>query len=138
VVAGATTGTLVLSKISGADAGSYWLEAKNSAGVVSSSKAAVKVASKPVITQQPVAPVGLKVGSPLELSAVAAGTTPLLYQWKKNGAVIANATSSIYQVAAAAANDAGKYTVRVYNGYGEAISNEITVVVAPAPATGVK
>jgi hypothetical protein len=132
VVAGAKTGTLVVSKVGGADAGQYWLEAKNQDGSVLSSKAEVKIASLPVITQQLVPPVGLKVGDPLVLSVVASGTGPLTYQWKKNGAVVATNGSSTFQVAKAALTDAGRYSVRVSNGFGEAVTAEVTVVVSAA------
>ena len=141
VVSGAATGTLVVSKLGGADAGQYWLEAKNSAGVVVSSKAEVKVASAPVITQQLAAPVGVKAGGPLLLSVVASGTNPVLYQWKKNGVIVASTSSATYQIAKTATTDAGKYSVRVYNSYGEVLSNEVAVVIdaaAPAAAAFVK
>lgn len=134
VVSGATTGTLVVSKIGGADAAQYWLEAKNSAGVVITTLAQVKIASVPVITQQPVSPVDAKVGAPLVLSVVAAGTNPLSYHWKRNGAVVLTSSSSTYQVLKMAAADFGKYSVRVYNGYGEAVSSEVAVAVSTTTA----
>ncbi|NBX05952.1 MAG: hypothetical protein EBR18_07700 [Betaproteobacteria bacterium] len=65
--------------------GTYWLEAKNAYGSVITRPVDVVIAAPPVITQQPAAPAGLKVGDPLTLTAEVSGGTPIYYQWVKDG-----------------------------------------------------
>jgi Concanavalin A-like lectin/glucanases superfamily/Immunoglobulin domain len=78
----------------------------------------------------------LWVGQALQLSAKASGSAPLSYQWLKNGAVIAGATTAIYSVASATIADSGTYAVVVSNAYGSVYSNAATVTVAqPAAPT---
>ncbi len=62
------------------------------------------------------------------LSVTAAGTAPLLYQWSRNGAEIAGATTAAYD-----ATLAGDYTVVVTNGFGNIMSSTATIVVIPQP-----
>ncbi|NBV87658.1 MAG: hypothetical protein EBS01_15625 [Verrucomicrobia bacterium] len=129
VVSGANTGNLLVTKASGADSGSYWLEARNSYGSVTSSKSVVTIGSAPVITQQLVAPVGLKAGDTLVLSVTAAGTNPLTYQWWKDGVIRSTSSSPTYQKTRITTLDSGSYLVRVSNGFGTAVAPAVTVSV---------
>ncbi|MCF7762216.1 MAG: immunoglobulin domain-containing protein [Verrucomicrobia bacterium] len=54
-------------------------------------------------------------GGPATLSVVAVGERPVLYQWVKDGVVIAGATDSTLQISDAQASDAGSYQVIVRN-----------------------
>jgi hypothetical protein len=61
---------------------------------------------------------------------VAAGTAPLAYQWQKNGANIAGATSSSYTTPATTAADSGsKFGVVVSNSAGSITSSSATLSV---------
>jgi pectin methylesterase-like acyl-CoA thioesterase len=75
-----------------------------------------------------------QVGS---LSVAATGTPPLTYQWRKDGAAIAGATSPTITLASAQNSDAGSYTVVVTNAYGTVTSPAATVTVTTqtVPAT---
>ena len=53
-------------------------------------------------------------GTPQSLTIAAIGV-PILYQWRTNGVAIPGATNATYSVAAAAASNAGNYTVVVSN-----------------------
>ena len=132
IVSGANSGNLLVTKASGADSGSYWLEARNSYGTITSSKSLVTIGSVPVITQQLVAPVGLKVGDTLVLSVSAVGTNPLTYQWWKDGTIRTVSSSATYQKAKITTLDAGSYSVRVSNGFGTAVSTGVMVSVGSA------
>ena len=66
-----------------------------------------------------------KGGSVVLNSSVSGSVT---YQWKKNGANIANATSASYT-----AKSNGNYTLKVTNSCGSTISNAIKVTVDPLP-----
>ena len=74
------------------------------------------------------------VGSSASFSVVAGGTSPLTYQWRKDGTPINGATSAGYTLTATVAGDAGSYSVVVTNAQGSATSNGATLTVNPVPA----
>jgi hypothetical protein len=85
----------------------------------------------PVITTQPTS-LTVTAGSPATFSVTATGDS-LAYQWYKNTAVIAGATSTTYTIASAAVSDAGTYQV-VVSGRSAAVASDtvaLTVVVPP-------
>lgn len=81
----------------------------------------------------PPATQSVSLGATLTLSVVAAGTSPLAYQWFKNGVAIANATISSFTIGNVQEADAGSYSVRVSNSGGAVTSSAavISVVVPP-------
>src|SRR5207244_1102371 len=65
---------------------------------------------------------------------VTSGTAPLSYQWQKNGANIAGATSSSYTTPATTIADSGAtFDVVVSNSIGNATSNLATLTASAAP-----
>jgi energy-converting hydrogenase Eha subunit G len=81
------------------------------------------------------------------------GTTPITYQWQKNGTNIPGATgialpagvtgiaNSAYTIASVSAGDAGVYTVVATNNAGSATSDTATLTINSAPngaVTGVQ
>ena len=135
-IAGANTQSLSVSNSSGADAGYYWLEAKNAFGSVICNPVEVTVAALPVFTQQPVAPAGLKLGDTLTLSAVVSGGTPLFYQWNKDGrplrGAVTNSSTVTLVVPKVTAAAAGTYTLTVWNRFGTVNSDSVDVVLGAA------
>ena len=70
------------------------------------------------------------VGQPASFSVVAGGgTTPITYQWRKNSSPMADATNSVYAIAAAQHADAGSYDVIVANGVNSQTSAVATLTV---------
>jgi len=69
--------------------------------------------------------------TPATFSVLANGTPFLSYQWRLNGTDIPGATSNVFTVAAASGDDAGAYSARVYNPYGETISAAAILTVFP-------
>ena len=83
----------------------------------------------PQITQQPVNRT-VPVGGTATFTVSASGTTPLSYQWQKNGTDIPGATSSSYTTPAAVlADNNSTYRCRVTNSAGAATSNPATLTV---------
>src|SRR5207245_2509130 len=81
------------------------------------------------ITTQPVNQT-VTAGQTATFTVVASGTAPLSYQWQKNGANIAGATSSSYTTPATAIADSGAtFDVVVSNSVGNATSNLATLTV---------
>jgi len=78
-------------------------------------------------------------GQTATFTVVAAGTAPLSYQWQKNGANIAGATSSSYTTLATTTSDSGStFAVVVTNTAGTATSSVATLTVNPAPAPAIQ
>ena len=87
----------------------------------------------PSITAQP-ASQSVTAGQTATFTVVAAGTAPLNYQWQKNGANIAGATTGSYTTPATATTDSGStFDVVVTNTAGSITSNAATLTVTAAP-----
>src|SRR6266568_2852209 len=87
----------------------------------------------PYLTTQP-ANQTVTAGQTATFSVAATGTAPLSYQWQKNGANIAGATSASYTMPATTTADSGStFVVVVSNSAGTATSTAATLTVNPAP-----
>jgi Abnormal spindle-like microcephaly-assoc'd, ASPM-SPD-2-Hydin/Immunoglobulin domain/Immunoglobulin I-set domain len=108
----------------------------NSAGNVTSNNATLTVNPDPVapsVTSQPASQT-ITAGQTATFSVTASGTTPLSYQWQKNGTAISGATSSSYTTPAETTSDNGaQFTAIVSNSAGTATSNTAVLTVNPAP-----
>ena len=90
----------------------------------------------PAITTQPQSQT-LTTGSSATFNVVASGTGTLAYQWNKNGAAIAGATSASYVTPAATLADSGaSFTVVVRNSGGQ-VSSAAAVLTANANPEGI-
>jgi sugar lactone lactonase YvrE len=87
-----------------------------------------QVAAPTILTQ----PVNLSTaaGGSVTFSVVASGTTPITYQWQKNGVAISGATSASYTIGSVEASDVGSYSVVISNSLGSSISSAATLVLA--------
>ncbi len=90
----------------------------------------------PQISTQPKASVTVKKGANLTLTAKAVGAATLKYQWLKGGVAVKNTKGSIAGATTASlaltkvqTKAAGKYTLKVTNGFGTATSKAATVIV---------
>lgn len=91
----------------------------------------------PRITSQP-AGANVSPGTSVSFRVVVQGTSPVTYQWRKDGTTIAGATSESFSISAATAADAGNYTVVATNAFGSTTSSAATLTVAapvPPPST---
>lgn len=86
----------------------------------------------PTITSHP-ASVTVNRGENATFSVTASGSSPLSYQWRRNGAAINGATSTTLVVPNAQAASAGAYSVTVSNAFGNVTSNPATLAVNTAP-----
>ncbi|MCX8517485.1 MAG: DUF1566 domain-containing protein, partial [Rhodoferax sp.] len=72
-------------------------------------------------------------------SAVATGTWPLHYQWKKNGSAISGATASSYTTPVTTGADSGAaYSVTVSNSAGTVTSSNATLTVNVVPSISIQ
>jgi hypothetical protein len=92
----------------------------------------VVVPVAPSMVQAPQA-ASVMEGDYARLAVTARGTSPLIYQWFKDGREVPSATGTELVFAAAALTDAGSYTVRVTNALGAVTSDPAVLTVTPRP-----
>lgn len=132
-IAGATSASFTTPATTSADSGStFAVEVTNSVKSVTSSSATLIVtplAVAPTLTKQP-ANQTVTEGQTATFSVVAAGTSPLTYQWLKSGTAISGATSASYATPATTIADNGAtFSVVVTNSVNSATSNSATLTV---------
>jgi hypothetical protein len=137
-IAGATAASYTTPATTSSDNGAqFTVVVTNTAGTVTSAAATLTVNPAPVaptITTQPVNQT-VTAGQTATFAVVAAGTAPLGYQWQKNGANIAGATTATYTTPATTTSDSGvSFAVVVTNTAGTVTSAAATLTVNPAPA----
>lgn len=133
-IGGATSAGYTLSNAALSDAGLYQLVVTNSVGSATTTPVALVVNAAPTITDQPVGG-AINPGESITLSVTATGTPAPTYQWLKNGAAIAGATSSSYTINPATGADTANYKVVVTNSVGSVTSAAASVaVVSPTMA----
>ena len=134
-ISGANASTYTTPATSmGDNAAVFTVAVSNTAGTATSTEARLTVtatAEAPTVTTQP-ADQTVITGTSASFSVSATGTSPLDYQWKKDGIAIPGATSSTYTIAATSLTDSAVFTVVVSNGAGTATSNHATLTVADA------
>src|SRR5262249_39779104 len=126
---GATNTSLALTNAQATNAGNYTVVVTNVAGAVTSSIAALTILtpSPPNITNQPASQTAWP-GANVTFSAGVAGTTPLTFQWQKNGTnlsdgtTISGAATSALTIQTVSTNDAGDYRIIVTNYLGAVTS----------------
>ncbi|WP_291270566.1 immunoglobulin domain-containing protein [Geothrix sp.] len=132
-ITGATSSTFTVASAQATDAGNYQVRVANAAGSVLSSVATVTVTAAlvaPTITTQPQSQSAVP-GSAITFSVTATGSTPLSYQWRKNDTDISAATAPAYTFTTSQADHGARFSVRVTNGAGSAISGDATLTVSP-------
>ena len=88
------------------------------------------------ITTQPIAQ-SVATGGTVNLAVIAEGSTPVTYQWRKDGSDIllnASATTDTLTLTNAQASDGASYDVVVSNTSGSLPSEAVTLTVTPPPA----
>ena len=128
-ISGATKATYTISSVTSSDAGSYKVTVTNKVGSVTSDIAKLTVVIKPKITKQPQQNQTVIEGSSATFSVTATGTTPLSYQWYKDGSALKNATNATYTISSVKSSDAGSYTVTASNSAGSVTSSEAQLIV---------
>jgi hypothetical protein len=84
----------------------------------------------PSITAQPASQTVL-AGATATFSVVAAGSSPLSYQWRRNGTNLSGANGPALTLANVQLAQSGSYTVQVTNRYGSATSSNAVLTVNP-------
>ena len=135
-IPGATSSSYTTPAVGMADNGTrYSVIVGNSAGSVTSSEASLAVTTqvvKPAITRQP-ENLSVITGTTARFSVEATGTSPLVFQWKKNGTDISGANSSTYTIdAASQADHDAQFSVVVRNSADTVTSSHARLTVSAA------
>jgi peptidoglycan/xylan/chitin deacetylase (PgdA/CDA1 family) len=137
-IAGATNYTYTTPVTTAADSGSlYRCHVSNSAGSVTSDTARLLIIAPkpPAITAEPRDTTVLE-GTPVQFVVVATGDTLLAYQWQRNSADIAGATTPSYLLVSASRTDSGAtFRCIVSNSAGKDTSRDAMLSVRPLPPT---
>ncbi len=129
-ISGATSPTLTINPVAPSDVGAnYQCVVTGNCGSANSNTVALAVNNPPAITAQPT-DLSLSAGDAATFRVTASGSTPLLYQWRKNDSPIAGATTPNLIINPVAAADAGQYDVVVSNPCNSATSFKATLTVA--------
>ncbi|MEI7729776.1 MAG: immunoglobulin domain-containing protein, partial [Verrucomicrobiota bacterium] len=129
---GATSGTLTLSTIQGANAGNYDVVVTNAYGSITSTVATLTLLYPPNVTMPPQSQTNL-AGTSVSFSVNVTGTAPIYYQWRFNGTNLSLATNSTLTFNSIQGANAGNYSVVVSNAYGSTTSAVagLTVLLPP-------
>ncbi len=134
-ITGETGATLTINPVTAGNAGSYTVVVTGGGCSVTSNAVNLTVNAATTITTQPTA-VTTCLQQNATFTVVAAGAAPLSYQWRKDGADIAGATSASYTVSNVTSASAGSYTVVVTGACGNVTSNPATLTVS-GPCTSI-
>jgi hypothetical protein len=130
---GITATNITLSNVTTANSGTYSVVVTNAYGSITNSVVLNVLTSLPIITTQPT-PATRWSGFAFSFSVAAIGSSPISYQWQRNGVAIGGATAATY-TAAASGGSAGSYTCVLTNPYGAVTSSAaaLTVLTSPNP-----
>lgn len=114
----------------------YAKDQKDNSATVTKNVVVQAAAVAPVITTQP-ADVSVAAGNTATFSVFVSGTTPINYQWSRNGVAIAGATAANFSTAVTTSADTGsQYSVVVSNSAGSITSRTATLTVTSVSAGG--
>jgi hypothetical protein len=128
-ITNATNQAFALANAQSTNAGNYTVTVSNAFGSVTSLPASLILNSPPVITQQPKSQT-VMAGSAATFTVGVTGSPTLIYQWRRNGGLVPGASSPTIVINNVQAQNAGSYTVRISNFFGQVTSQPAILTVA--------
>jgi hypothetical protein len=129
---GKTNATLTISPVNLPDAGDYQAVVLNNSGIVISSNAHLTVLVGIRITQQPQS-AKVRPGASVTFSVSATSSSPISYQWRKDGTNLPGANASFYNVPSVQYENWGVYDVVLTDPVGPVVSLPATLSVLIDP-----
>ncbi len=129
---GATASVFWLTNVQSINAGSYAVVVSNAFGSVQSSNTVLAVTERAPFIARFLAPQTVLAGHGAAFSVLALGSSPMTYQWRRNGADLPGATDATLTLPQVGFDDGGYYNVVVSNAWGQAISAKALLLVVPA------
>jgi hypothetical protein len=122
-VEGGTASVYHMPQASGLDSGVYTVAVSSVAGDPAiSDPATVSILVPPSVIVQPLGPLAVKRGGAATFTVSAAGSEPMVYQWRKDGVPVAGGTAATLTVENVQEEQAGFYNVTVSNALGSVTS----------------
>jgi uncharacterized repeat protein (TIGR03803 family) len=138
-ISGVTNSTLTIANVSDADAANYSAVVSDAYSGVATSNATLTVNDSLFFAAQPLSQM-VRAGSMVSFTAIVYGAPPFVFQWSFNQRPIGSPTtgtnSSSFTLTNVGTNQAGNYSVEVFNGTGNLTSSNavLTVIVSPTLA----
>ena len=138
LLSGANDALLTLNQLASENSGDYQVKITNPVGSIWSSTVELDVVAGPTIAKllangiqaSTVQPVFLDQS--VEFRVIAGGSSPLAYQWYKNGVLVKGASDDRFGIESVADADAGSYSVLVLNRGGTVESDAVLLdVITP-------
>ena len=126
---GSTGSSHLIANAQATDSGSYTVVVSNAGGSITSSPPAVLIVNSPPNVMQQPQNLAVTVTSNAAFSVTATGSSPLSYQWRKDGTNLAGATSTTLTLSNVQTNQAGNYVVVITNAYGSVTSSVAALAV---------
>ena len=122
-ISGGTGATFTVPSAALANTALYDIVVTDIYGTVTSEAAGVSVDGLPMVTISPASQLAVNPGATATLNAMAVGTAPITYQWRKNSVAITGGTAAVYTLPSAQLANAGSYDVVITNPTGSATSS---------------
>ncbi|MCX8157435.1 MAG: immunoglobulin domain-containing protein [Verrucomicrobiae bacterium] len=129
---GATNFLLTLANVQTNQAGAYRVVVANPVSSITSTAATLTVLAPPVVVTPPQSQT-VPQGALVQFTVTASGTSPLSYQWYKDGTALANGNLSVLLLPNVQWFDAGTYTVVITNIAGAVTSPPASLTVLLPP-----
>jgi outer membrane protein assembly factor BamB len=132
-ITGATGQSYTIDSVTHANGGQFAARVTDSTGNLTSTTVALTITT-PLIKPSVFTPLANQTGisgAPVTLTIGAVGTVPMTFQWFRNGAAIAGATSSSLALPNPRPSDSGTYTVAITNFAGSITSEPATLTISP-------
>jgi hypothetical protein len=127
---GVTNSSYTIAHVQTPNLGTYTVFITNLFGSITSAPATLSFGLAPSITTQPDSP-PVSAGSTAVLTVIAAGTSPLSYQWRLIGTNLLAASNASLSITNAQVTNSGPYTVFITNAFGNATSAPAIVKLLP-------
>ena len=131
-ITGATNYTLSVTNVQLINVGSYQVIVTNALGAVTSSPAALALASPPIIHTQPQS-ASVFPGSSAQFLVGVSGTPPFNFQWQRNSSNVPGANSYSLIITNVQTTNIGNYTVVISNSFGAVTSAPATLALNVPP-----
>ncbi len=114
------------------DEGVYRVVVTGDLGVSASNDFVLEINKAPMFVSQPQS-VSAVAGGTLDVPAEVSGSSPIKFQWRKDGRPLASQTNSVLRLSGVSINDSGSYDVIVSNPVGTIRSAPFSVTVMTPP-----
>ena len=131
------TTTLTVKNLTADDVGKYALKTITISGSATTNDAnlTLTTAVAPTVVSGPTN-VSVAAGSSAVFSATVSGTTPLSFQWLKNGVAVPSGTTRLLWLQDTTSADAGNYALQITNAAGSVTTSAATLQVANSSDPG--